>query len=369
MKRAAPAPAPLRAFFAWLEKNGGATVPRETLVAALGSGPRAAPTLEALLEAGIVREGPPAVTLPCGEGMAGCAREVLTIEPRTPGAGPTFLATCGAFPRECETIGVTAESLRQLSVSVPDLARLMRELFGVTEGGRSRSGSGGELVLLGEQPRDDGTARDVVLVVRPRPDGFDEWLDGRTRGVRGTLVLLPTARALSVEAASRHGPGAHVEVDTLCDVVSVRDGALALAPRLRAVRPVVVEEAAPAVAPAGAPRRLPKAKRWEDVRITLVDGETVSVEIAGKFQRLTYIDMGLVGRSNRKATKAWALLVACCEGKGTFRWKVFGTFENARQVVTRLRKALRAVFAVDEDPFHDFTYTDQWRTRFRAGAD
>jgi hypothetical protein len=43
-----------------------------------------------------------------------------------------------------------------------------------------------------------------------------------------------------------------------------------------------------------------------------------------------------------------------------------GVCGNARQVVARLRKALKAVFGLEKDPFHDFSHDDQWRTRFRA---
>jgi hypothetical protein len=79
--------------------------------------------------------------------------------------------------------------------------------------------------------------------------------------------------------------------------------------------------------------------------------------------------MGLARRSSRKTTKAWTLLVMCCQGKGRFKWRELGSFENARQVVARLRKALRGVFGLDVDPFHGFSYDDQWRTRFRAEPD
>jgi hypothetical protein len=337
-------------------------------VSALGGGAGVERALDALFTAGVVREGPPAATLPCGEGVAGCAREVRHAGAAKDGA-PRFIAVCGARPRECDTIDVEADALREVTVSIADLVKTLQGLMGITDGRRSRGSGGGEWVLVGEQARDDGAARDVVLMVRPGPHGFDEWLEARSRGARPTLVLLPTARALSADAVQRHGPGSHVEVDALADALALKSGALALGPRLRAVRAPDDDEIVTAPTPVrGSARSLPKPARWQDVKILLVDGETVTIEVAGKFGRLTFIDMGLAGRGNRKPTKAWSLLTMCCEGQGRFRWKPFGTFENARQVVARLRKSLRATFGLDDDPFHEFSYTDQWRTKFRAGV-
>jgi hypothetical protein len=367
VKRPAPGTTTaLRGFFAWLERHGGATVPRAKLVAAL-PGEDGVRTLDALAATGVVREGPRAETLPCGEGIAGCAREVRTLG-TSAGGGLSFVGVCGNEPRACATIDVAADELRQVTVSVQDLVHHLRTLLRLAEGGRCEGASAGELAVVGSELREDGSARLVVLVVRPR-DTFLEWLESRSRGTRAMLVLLPTSRALPEEAAERHGPGALVEVDTLAEVLQRKGASLALAPRVRPVEPPAEPPEEPTPAVETRALRLPLPRRWEDVKIRYVDGETVSVEIDGKYQRVTHIDMGLARRGSRKATKAWDLLLKCCEGRGRFRWNEFGKFENARQVVARLRKALKAAFGLEKDPFHDFSHDDQWRTRFRAEPD
>jgi hypothetical protein len=180
----------------------------------------------------------------------------------------------------------------------------------------------------------------------------------RLRGV--PVIFPPTARRPDGPTRASASP----EPGEAYDVGDVREPASAI----EVTKSTRGRKAKPKGA-IGAAILLPTAKSWRDVTLALVDGETVSVRIGDRFQRLSYIDLGLVTGDTRKMTVQWRLLVACCEGNGTFRWKQFGSFEAAKQVVSRLRKALKAAFGIDDNPFEEFNYDTQWKTRFKASAE
>jgi CheY-like chemotaxis protein len=100
----------------------------------------------------------------------------------------------------------------------------------------------------------------------------------------------------------------------------------------------------------------------------VVDGHTLRIANGRKHVTVTYLDLGLATKT-RVPTREWELLVDVCAGHGTFRWKKFGTFHNARQRIYILRKKLKAAFGIDDDPFHAFRATDGWRARFRASSE
>jgi len=416
---------PLASFLALVEDSGAIALKKTALSALLGRGrPKAkddvSAILSALAEARILREGPLALTYECGEPGQGCEREVRDLGARGRPFGKRWIAVCAHSPRVCETVDVEEDSLREVAISVSDLARVMGELLGVADRPIApswakkprgdKSPRSNETIVIGEQVDEEGRVRDVIWLTSPDTDSLETLLHASERLARPTLVLVGTSRFATPDLRARHGPGAHVELDVIADWLVVEKGTLALAPRLRGV-PVLFPPTArrpegrvPASAPLdpiaaydvqelgeppspavetksrrgrkakpkgaiGANILLPTAKSWREVTMTLVDGETVSVRIGDRFQRLSYIDLGLATGDTRKATVQWRLLVACCEGNGTFRWKVFGSFEAARQVVSRLRKALKAAFGIDDNPFEDFSYDTQWKTRFTARAE
>ena len=168
----------------------------------------------------------------------------------------------------------------------------------------------------------------------------------------------------------------HVEIDLLTDLFDGERSIARARQASRVVRPPVATFSTPAAIPASNARpaatspalRSLSAKTWREVKIKLVDGETILVDIAGNYQRLTYVDLGLAGTRNRKPVKAWALLRACCEARDVPLERLRRVRER-EAIVTRLRRAMCTAFGMDDDPFEKFSYKDQWRTRFKASVD
>jgi hypothetical protein len=148
-------------------------------------------------------------------------------------------------------------------------------------------------------------------------------------------------------------------------------GALALtdaaAQSMRCLLPPAESPPAPAALGHAERLGLPRARSWGEVRVRPVDGLTVLVTVGPRSARFTHVDMGLASAKSRGATKAWELLLATCEGRGTFAWRQFGeSRDTVRKQVERLAEALCAAVGLEDAPFEPFEPSRGWVARFLA---
>ena len=172
-------------------------------------------------------------------------------------------------------------------------------------------------------------------------------------------------------------PGTQVEV--VSDVTEARGERLVRVTTLRLVTPAhsFAPIAPPASRDAPAPCALvPReggiaqilgATCWGDLRVTVVNGHTLRIGHRKTAIRRTYRDLGLYAKSSREPTRKWKLLLAICEGHGTFRWSTLGGFGAARQAVSVLRMKLKEAFGLEEDPFYE--WNGGWKVRFFASSE
>jgi hypothetical protein len=353
----------LRAFFAFVEKHGENEVPADDLARALARDGDAA--LAALLEEGIVRGAGLAKSWSCEE--VGCdGRLVVASE------NGAFLALCTREPVACETLTLAREELAQQRVSMDALLAVVRRELRIDRSARPASPSDGGVrqpAWLGEQ----GTAspRDVFWTLAPNPWALAPFFAAREHAPRPTLLLVPTLASVDPELVVVHAAGAKVEIDALAEALGVRDGRIVALRRLRAAPSRAATDAPPAPAPSPSSHfpLVPRARAWNQVRIVALDRETVLVTVGRRTQKLTYIDLGMGHKLSRKPRKTFLLLLAICAGGGTFRWSQFSRrFGTVKELVSELRKALCAAFGIEDDPFHGFSYRDQWRAKFVAGT-
>jgi transcriptional regulator of acetoin/glycerol metabolism len=128
-------------------------------------------------------------------------------------------------------------------------------------------------------------------------------------------------------------------------------------------------EASPAPVALGHAERLglPRARSWGEVGVRRVDGLTVLVTVGARSARFSHVDLGLASAKSRGPTKAWELLLATCEGRGTFAWRRFGdTRDTVRKQVERLTEALCAAVGLDDAAFEPFEPSRGWVARFLA---
>jgi hypothetical protein len=64
----------------------------------------------------------------------------------------------------------------------------------------------------------------------------------------------------------------------------------------------------------------------------------------------------------------WAILEALCEGHGACNWRTTGvnSFDAFKVQVSELRRSLRHIFALDDDPLPDCTARGGLRAAFQA---
>jgi hypothetical protein len=252
-------------------------------------------------------------------------------------------------------------------ISVSDLSRALRVLWQVEGRGLTA------LVKFELWPqtlgwvKQEGGEREVVLVVPTKTALLNALI--RTRP---TLALVPTDRHLTRDMREKHAPGAMVVIDVIDESLCVHDGRLA---RAKNVAPDAASlDLSPSVA---VPRTPLPAKpvsfagveRWNQVRICLINQQTVRVDVPGRKQRCSYLDLGMGHGSTREPTRTWEMLVAFCEDNGVFARRRFGTPDATKQIISRLAKELRVLFGLTPSPFLPYRTDRGWEARFQALSD
>jgi len=117
----------------------------------------------------------------------------------------------------------------------------------------------------------------------------------------------------------------------------------------------------------------PAGSRWQDLRITAVDGHTIRATIAGQSKVFYYHQMDMENRRNNEPNKQWAVLVAILDNSGKLPWppRQSKGVEAFRRQVSELRKRLKAFFGINDDPVViERGYNgDTIRAKFRVGTD
>ncbi len=262
-------------------------------------------------------------------------------------------------------------SARFEEVSVPDVIRALRALWGAGSGGmRTRATISHAPMHLGWLEIDDEPC-ELVLV-----NGDAYSLAAAARRRERALVLVPTDRAVTPALRQRHGSRARVRFVVLSECLGVHHGRVC-----RVDLPVPMPAPLPARSPASATT---SAKTWRSARSPAplfdgsptwgqlifleLDSQTLLVRFDRRSRRVTAEDLGLAGRVSRRPLAPFEMLLAFCDGDGTFKSRRFGGARATKTNLSRLRKKLREAFGIDEDPFFDFKRGVGWRARFLVGS-
>lgn len=340
----------LRPLFTAFPRRG-AELRRRELADALGDA-----TLAVLERAGVVARAGIVHTYPCEDHGPGCPR-IVRLVPGTRRA----LAVCGRDEPFCSTLRLTEDDVAASRLDVDALAAKLAALAGVPAAERRTSAA--PLLSLGVL-RTWQPATELLFAPWVSDPAFVGALAERATAERPAVVLVPTLDDVPAWAAAQNDHGTRLAVLALEDVLTIVDDELVLTLPQRRAALALVPPAPATLTPLHA--GLPRPASWPELRLHLVDGHTVSVRVGKTAMRRTYADLGMASAKNREPTKQWQLLVALCEGGGTFRWKDLGTFEVAKRRVARLRDDLQAAFGLEDDPFEPFDRRHGWKARFVA---
>jgi hypothetical protein len=261
-------------------------------------------------------------------------------------------------------------SARWEELSVPDVIRTLRALWGAGSGGHhTRATLSHAPMTLGWFEIDDEPC--ALVLVRGDAPSIEQAARRRER----SLVLVPTDRALSSEMRRRHGSRARVAFAVLFECLGVRDGRICRVDLpVPMASPLPVRATASASAQAKGPRSsasqqpiFPGVTAWEQITMLDLDHCTLLVRFRQRERHVTARDLGLAYGSSNKPLRPFDMLHAFCANEGCFKSWRFGDARATKQTLSRLRKALCARFGLEDDPFHAYRRGVGWRARFQVG--
>ena len=356
--------------FALLEKHGAAMLPARSLEQAASTDVRAA-----LHAAGVIAAAPAAASWPCD--IRGCAREVRSSYA---GARRPLLAVCSQVPAACMPVELGFDDVAQQQLSVEALlvatcgllgADLFRTAFGrVRE--RLPLGSARAPILIATVV---DPATDVFWAGSPRDTDLATFCARREHLSRASLVLVPTTRHVPDEVSARFGPRENVEVRSLADWLEVTEGRLS-ARRHSFWTNSEIRDVARIETPSTQPGLAGQlgVTRWEEIRLTELDGHTLRVEANGKALLKTFVELGFVDRRKTGVVmpvQAWALLLVFCREGGRVKPSAYGTIGKpyaVKKAVEAIGKRMKVAFGIEEAPIRTYEKRDAaWVARFRVG--
>ena len=256
-------------------------------------------------------------------------------------------------------------------ISVPDVIRTVRALWGAGAGGiRTRSIMSHAPMTLGCLEL-DAEPVDLVLVT-----GDSYSLEAAAKRRERSIVLVPTDRALTPELRLRHGSRALVAFVVLSEALGAHGGRVC---RIDLPAPMPSPLRARTFAPplAHAPPPPPSALShallfegvtdWGQLTFIKLDNRHILVRLRRRSLTLTAQDLDLVGKRSRQPRKLFEALMAFCENDGCFKGWRFGNAKATKQTLSRLRKKLRQAFGMESDPFYDYQRGVGWIARFKVG--
>ncbi len=108
------------------------------------------------------------------------------------------------------------------------------------------------------------------------------------------------------------------------------------------------EKQTPASTPEVIPFPTPSGIQWDEVKISFIDNENVSINIKGAIIRKHYAEMGFRNKKTCKPVKSWVILRGFSEQEClTYAPSIK---EKVEKNIQDLRKRLRACFGIQDDP-------------------
>ena len=213
-------------------------------------------------------------------------------------------------------------------VSVPDVIRTVRALWGAGAGGiRTRSIMSHAPMTLGCLEI-DAEPVDLVLVT-----GDAYSLEAAAKRRERSIVLVPTDHALTPELRLRHGSRALVAFVALSEALGVRGGRVCridlpvpMPSPLRA-RTFAPPTAHPPASPRSSLARAPLFEGvtdWGQLTFIKLDNRHILVRFRRRSLTLTAQDLGLLGTRSRQPRVLLEMLMAFCENDGCLKGWRFG---------------------------------------------
>ncbi len=109
--------------------------------------------------------------------------------------------------------------------------------------------------------------------------------------------------------------------------------------------------------------------RWNEVRITFVSDDAIRIEARAIFKRFHFAEIGFKdGRTPGRPNRIWGLLSELAKRDGTIEpaagRRYTGVQDAGKDAFKELRKCLRAIMSITDDPFFEYRKVKAYKTRF-----
>jgi len=109
---------------------------------------------------------------------------------------------------------------------------------------------------------------------------------------------------------------------------------------------------------------IPEGIKWENVSITFISNESVEIRAGLPLGVMNFIELGFKDRRTDKPDYKWEILKVLARNSGLISWKEKSASSKWKPHIKILRKRLRALFKIDDDPFFPYRRSAGYQTKF-----
>jgi hypothetical protein len=101
--------------------------------------------------------------------------------------------------------------------------------------------------------------------------------------------------------------------------------------------------------------------------VNYVNGHTVRIDIGDAKHMRTYGEMGMAADNSKNPEKAFVVFTLLARKGGVVQPRDYPECRSMKAQIVTLRRHLKRVFRMKEDPFFKYKKGVGWRAKFRVG--
>jgi hypothetical protein len=306
---------------------------------------------------------------------AGLAESYLCPDPKNAGTvhqvvihGPGHIV--GVCPDGCAPARLSRDDIVVWELDHAALGKAVAAALGL-DGESARVDNLPQTMRTGTYAPSTGFRFPVYLTVCMEPDEFRHVVDGLLARVDGPFILLAPTRELCKPTCEGLLARRKACLIPLSETLVLDErGLLQLGEGITA-ESVWADFRAAVLPPPDATDGsvfflTPADATWEQVRIRLVDGETVSIKVGNVTGVYNYSQMGMASAKDSRPTVQWRLLLDFADENGIIDWNSRKADRRKQKQRQLLAKDLQAFFRIEGDPF--VVEGNGWRARFAISS-
>lgn len=117
------------------------------------------------------------------------------------------------------------------------------------------------------------------------------------------------------------------------------------------------------------PLSAPEGINWSDVSIKFIGKDSVEIRAGVPLGVKNFIELGFKDRrTSSNPDQIWETLKLLAKNDGEIAWKDTDANVKLKPYIKDIRKRLKSLFNIDDDPFHSYRKVKTYRTKFKIWA-